>query len=72
MDPKALIPTKIDALREEARRYTSVKKISKPKLGMAHLFRFTEIGEATKIGKRFIDRSAIGKKSAKIIAISFY
>jgi hypothetical protein len=72
MDPKAMIPVHIEALREEARRFNSVKKMNKPKLGMAHLFRFAEIGDATKAGKRFIDRTAIGKKAAKIIAISFY
>ena len=32
-----------------------------------HLYKFSEIGEATKAGKRFIDRNAIGKKAAKIV-----
>lgn len=59
-------------LREEAKRYNSVKKMNKPKIAMAHLYRFSEIGDATKAGKRFIDRNVIGKRAAKIIAISFY
>jgi hypothetical protein len=39
---------------------------------MVHLYRFAEIGEATKAGKRFIDRGAIGKKPAKIVGVTFY
>lgn len=67
-----MIPTHIEAIKEETRRNNESKKIVKPKLGMAHLYRFAEIGEATKAGKRFIDRAAIGKNPARIIAISFY
>jgi hypothetical protein len=44
VDPKALIPIKIEAIREEAKRFNSVNKVNKPKLGMAHLYRFSEIG----------------------------
>lgn len=72
LDPKALIPTKIEFLKEEARKYNSVKKIVKPKITMAHLFNFAEVGEGTKEGKRFIDRPVIGKKAAKIIGICYY
>lgn len=72
MDPKAMIPTHIEALREQARRFNSVKKITKPKITMAHLFRFAEIGEATKDGKRFIDRNPIGKKVAKIVGVTYF
>lgn len=39
---------------------------------MAHLYRFAEIGDATKAGKRFIDRPLIGKRPAKIVGMSFY
>ncbi len=39
---------------------------------MAHAFRFVEVGEATKAGKRFIDRTAIGKRPAKIVGVTFY
>ena len=44
LDPKALITTKIEYIREEARKYNSVKKIVKPKITMAHLFNFAELG----------------------------
>ncbi len=64
--PKALIPTKIDFLEEEARKYKSVKKIVKPKL------RWPIYSISTKEGKRFIDRPVIGKKEAKIIGICYY
>lgn len=37
-----------------------------------HLYKFSQIGQATKAGKRFIDRNAIGKKLSKIVAITFY
>ena len=39
---------------------------------MPHLFKYSEVGEATKAGKRFIDRVSIGRKAAKIIGITFY
>lgn len=39
---------------------------------MTHNFRFNEVGEATKAGKRFIDSTAIGKRPAKIVGITFY
>ena len=39
---------------------------------MAHLFKFSEVGQATKNGKRFIDRSMIGKNLAKVIGVSFF
>ena len=39
---------------------------------MAHTYKSNEVGEATKAGKRFIDRSAIGKRPAKIIGATFY
>jgi hypothetical protein len=62
----------MDLIAEEKRRYSSSVKIAKPKVTMAHAFRFIEVGEATKAGKRFIDRTAIGKRSAKIVGVTFY
>lgn len=61
----------MEMIVEEKRRNSQVK-LSKPKITMAHSYPFSEIGEATKAGKRFIDRSAIGKKHAKIIEITFF
>lgn len=39
---------------------------------MAHLFKFNEVGQATKNGKRFIDRTLIGKNPAKIVGVNFF
>ncbi len=39
---------------------------------MAHLFKFTEVGQPTKNAKRFIDRTLIGKKPAKVLGVNFY
>ena len=72
VDPKVLKPTKMEMILEEKKRYSSSVKINKPKIVMAHNYKFNEVGEATKAGKRFIDRSAIGKRPAKIVAVTFY
>ena len=45
----------------EEKRRNSQAKIAKPKVAMAHTYRFNEVGEASKAGKRFIDRSVLGK-----------
>ena len=39
---------------------------------MAHVFKFIEVGQATKNGKRFIDRTLIGNKPAKVLGVNFY
>ena len=59
-------------LIEEKRRNSSSVKISKSKITMAHLYKFNEVGEGTKNGKRFIDRAIVGKRTAKIVAVTFF
>jgi hypothetical protein len=67
-----MIPTKMDMLLQEKRRYSSSVKINKPKITMAHLYKYNEVGEGTKSGKRFIDRPLLGKRTAKIVAVTFF
>ena len=64
-------PTKMDMILLEKQRAVSERKLIKPKLTFPHVFKFTEVGEATKTGKRFIDRGMIGRKAARIIGIAF-
>ena len=47
-------------------------RLNKAKLSMPHTFKANQIGEATKAGKRFIDRNAVGKRAAKIIGVVYY
>ena len=72
VDPKNLKPTKMEMINEEKRRAASSVTLKKAKLSMPHTFKFNEVGEATKAGKRFIDRTAIGKRAAKIIGVIYY
>lgn len=57
---------------QEKRRAASSVMLKKAKLSMPHTFKFNEVGQATKAGKRFIDRTAIGKRPAKIIGVVYY
>ena len=57
---------------EEKKRAASSVRLNKSKLTMPHTFKYGEIGDATKAGKRFIDRNAIGKRAAKIVGVVYY
>jgi hypothetical protein len=41
VNPKALIPTKMDMIIEEKKRHSSSVKINKPKLTMAHTYKYS-------------------------------
>ena len=62
----------MEMIVQEKRRAASSVKLNKAKLTMPHTYKFNEIGEATKAGKRFIDRTAVGKRPAKIIGVIYY
>lgn len=44
VDPRALKPTKMDLIVEEKRKSLSSVKVAKPKITMAHNYRFGEVG----------------------------
>jgi hypothetical protein len=48
------------------------KSNEKGKGAFTHLYKNDEIGQISRLGKRFSDRAAVGKKSAHIVGISFY
>ena len=48
------------------------KSETKGKSAFSHMFKNEEMGAISRLGKRFSDRAAIGKRSAQIVGIAYY